>query len=130
MKDVAQRVAGLSPTRRRLLEARLRQARPGALPAAEPVAVIGIGCLLPGGVAGPADYWRLLVNRTDAVRRVPPERWDADAYYDPDFDAPGKMATRHGGFLDAAVDQFDAAFFGISPREAASLDPQQRLLLE
>src|SRR5207302_10515260 len=48
---------------------------------------------------------------------------------DPDPEAPGKMYTRFGSFLDN-VDQFDAQFFGISPREAVSMDPQHRLLLE
>jgi acyl transferase domain-containing protein/acyl carrier protein/ubiquinone/menaquinone biosynthesis C-methylase UbiE len=96
---------------------------------AEPVAVIGIGCRFPGGVMNPDDYWRLLERKGDAITEVPPGRWDVNQYYDPNPDAPGKVCTRYGGFLDG-VDLFDAEFFGITPREAVSMDPQQRLLLE
>ncbi len=93
------------------------------------VAVVGIGCRLPGGVEGPDDFWRLLATGTDAIVEVPAERWPADAWYDPDPDAPGKMNSRWGGFL-AGIDQFDPAFFDLSAREAQAMDPQQRLLLE
>src|SRR5262249_49174254 len=96
---------------------------------AEPIAIVGIGCRYPGGIADPETFWRVLDEGIDAVREVPRERWDIDALYDPDPGAPGKMTTRCGGFL-AEIDRFDAGFFGISPREAVSLDPQQRLLLE
>ena len=95
----------------------------------EPIAIIGIGCRFPGGVHDPESFWRLLHRGEDAIREVPPERWDIDAYYDPDPDAPGKMLTRNGGFL-AGIDQFDPDFFGISSPEATRMDPQQRLLLE
>jgi acyl transferase domain-containing protein/pimeloyl-ACP methyl ester carboxylesterase/acyl carrier protein len=95
----------------------------------EPIAIIGIGCRFPGGGTGPETFWKMLRNGVDAVREVPPDRWDIDALYDTDPDAPGKMYTRWSGFLDD-VDRFDPAFFGISPREAVSMDPQQRLLLE
>src|SRR5688572_19758838 len=87
----------------------------------EPIAVVGIGCRFPGGANDPESFWRLLRDGVDAVREVPPDRWDVDAYYDPDPDAAGRMYTRYGGFLDR-VDTFDAQFFGISPREATSLD--------
>ncbi len=104
--------------------------RRGARAVREPVAIVGIGCRFPGG----ADMTRRRSGScwstgVDAVTEVPADRWDIDALYDPDPDAPGKMSSRCGGFLDD-VSGFDPQFFGISPREAASMDPQQRLLLE
>lgn len=95
----------------------------------EPIAVIGMGCRFPGGANNPEEFWRVLHDGVDAISEVPPDRWDADAYFDPNPDAPGKSYTRFGGFLND-VDLFDAKFFRISPREAASMDPQHRLLLE
>jgi phthiocerol/phenolphthiocerol synthesis type-I polyketide synthase E len=95
----------------------------------EPIAIIGMGCRFPGGVSDPDDYWKLLQEGVDAIKEVPDDRWNIDAYYHQDPDAPGKMDTRWGGFLDK-VDTFDAYFFQISPREAEKMDPQQRLLLE
>ncbi|MFE3034837.1 beta-ketoacyl synthase N-terminal-like domain-containing protein [Streptomyces canus] len=92
-------------------------------PPAEPVAVIGVGCRLPGGVHGPADYWRLLTDGVDAIGRVPKDRW-RDFTPFPPADAPP-----YGGYLDD-IAGFDAEFFRITPREAAVMDPQQRILLE
>jgi acyl transferase domain-containing protein/acyl carrier protein len=94
----------------------------------EAIAVIGIGCRFPGA-AGPAAFWQLLCEGRDTITEIPAARWDLNALYDPDPDAPGTMSTRWGGFLEH-VDQFDPHFFCISPREAARMDPQQRLLLE
>ncbi|UOB60662.1 amino acid adenylation domain-containing protein [Burkholderia pyrrocinia] len=112
-------------------ELRLRRAEIAALRSDrnEPIAVIGMACRFPGRSDTPDAFWQLLDDARDAVTEVPGERWDIDRYYDPDPATPGKMATRHGAFLER-VDQFDAAFFGIAPREATYLDPQQRLLLE
>ncbi|GAU08622.1 type I polyketide synthase [Desulfoplanes formicivorans] len=99
----------------------------------EPLAVVGVGCRLPGGINSMDEYWRFLVDGKDAVIPVPQDRWDRERYYDPDRNAPGKMYTCEAAFLTAPsprLQDFDAHFFNISSREAAQLDPQQRLLLE
>ncbi len=95
----------------------------------EPVAVIGMGCRFPGGADTPEAFWNLLCDGRDSVRTVPADRWDAAALFDADPDAPGRIYSTAGSFLDH-VDMFDAEFFGIAPREAEGMDPQQRLLLE
>src|SRR5690242_8508718 len=82
---------------------------------AEAIAIIGIGCRFPGANDVGA-FWNLLRNGVDAIREVPVERFNLHHFFDPDPAAPGKMATRWGGFIEQE-DQFDAHFFGISPRE-------------
>jgi myxalamid-type polyketide synthase MxaE and MxaD len=94
-----------------------------------PVAIVGIGCRFPGGVDGPASFWRLLEGGVDAITEIPPDRFDLAHYFAAEPATPGRIMTRWGGFL-SDIDRFDADFFGISPREAERLDPQQRLLLE
>lgn len=96
---------------------------------AEPIAIIGMGCRYPGGVDSPEKFWNILKEGVDAITEVPSDRWNIDDYYDPDKNAPGKMYTRYGGFIDH-VDLFDPQFFRITPREAEEMDPQQRLGLE
>src|SRR5437870_104988 len=104
----------------------------GVLPGTlrDPIAVIGIGCRFPGGASSPRRLWDFLLQGRCAIVEVPRDRWDHRRYYDPDPNKPGKTYVRSAGFLEEAIDSFDAAFFGISPREAAVLDPQQRLLAE
>jgi acyl transferase domain-containing protein/acyl carrier protein len=117
--------------KRALIALRDLRARAEAAEAAvrEPVAAVGIGLRFPGGVRGPAAFWRLLSDGVDAITEVPPDRWNMAEFYDADPEARGKISVRFGGFLDG-IDRFDAPLFNVSPREAAMMDPQQRLLLE
>ncbi|WP_394838007.1 amino acid adenylation domain-containing protein [Pendulispora rubella] len=95
----------------------------------EPIAIVGMGLRLPGGVVDLGGLWNLLARGVDAVGPMPADRFRAHEFYDPHPDTQGKSYVRDGAFLDR-VDLFDPAFFGISPREATYMDPQHRLLLE
>jgi acyl transferase domain-containing protein len=131
VSDISERIDKLSPVKRALFELQETRASLSEMKRAreEPIAIVGMACRFPGGVDNPDAYWELLRNGVDAVTEVPPDRWDLGEYYDADPNAPGKMYTRHGGFL-TQIDRFDSHFFGIAPREAMSMDPQQRVLLE
>ena len=95
----------------------------------EPLAIVGIGCRLPGNVSSGEEFWSLLQNGVDAITEVPDNRWNLDAFYDQSPQTSGAMYTRWGGFLND-ISSFDAEFFRIPPREVASMDPQQRWILE
>ncbi|MFQ5334797.1 MAG: beta-ketoacyl synthase N-terminal-like domain-containing protein, partial [Flavobacteriales bacterium] len=95
----------------------------------EPLAIIGIGCRYPGNINTPEELWDFICNKGDALGPIPPDRWDADALFAPEWRRAGKINVRRGGFI-RDIDKFDAGFFGISPLEASRMDPQQRMLLE
>ncbi|MFH8979152.1 type I polyketide synthase, partial [Streptomyces sp. NPDC017890] len=95
----------------------------------EPIAIVGMSCRFPGGIASPEALWEFVSAGGDAVTDFPGDRdWDVDGLFDP-AGRSGTSVTRYGGFLHGIAD-FDAGLFGISPREALAMDPQQRLTLE
>ncbi|GAA1905945.1 hypothetical protein GCM10009716_14870 [Streptomyces sodiiphilus] len=88
----------------------------------QPLAVIGTGMRLPGGIRGLDAYWEALESGRDLVRTRPQSRMEP-------FAEEWARLPHRGSFLDDVLG-FDAAFFGISPREARAIDPQHRVLLE
>ncbi|MGE0536049.1 MAG: beta-ketoacyl synthase N-terminal-like domain-containing protein, partial [Pirellulales bacterium] len=98
---------------------------------AEPIAVVGYACRLPGADNAVA-FWRLLCNSASAVRSLAANRVGLaqTLRYDESREALlGADLDLQGGFLPD-VSGFDPLFFHISPREAAFLDPRQRLFLQ
>lgn len=134
LSDLEARILGMSKERLALLALELRD-RLADVPSEssvdprEPIAVVGMACRFPGTGDSVGTYWDDLLEGVDAVSEIPPDRWDVDAWYDPDPDTPGRIATRWAGTL-TDISRFDADLFSISPREARAMDPQQRLLLE
>src|ERR1700753_274173 len=108
MSSSADRIRKLSPKQLLLLalnqqerlEAAERRRR-------EAIAVVGIGCRISGGADRPLELWELLDAGRDAIREVPGDRWDIEALFDANPDAPARMSARSGGFLDG-ISGFDA----------------------
>ena len=121
MTDTPGNLEQLTPLQKAVLTIKQLRGRLDSLEQAhaEPIAIVGMGCRFPGGVDTPEAFWRLLCEGVDAAGPVPADRWDVEAYYDPDSATPGKIYPRYGYFLPD-VDQFDPHFFGLSPREATS----------
>ncbi|PCG85174.1 non-ribosomal peptide synthetase [Streptomyces sp. WZ.A104] len=93
------------------------------------VAIIGMGCRLPGSASDHRTFWENLMAGRDCITPTPPDRYDIATLGSRFRDKPGRLVGGRGGYIDG-FDEFDPAFFGISPREADHMDPQQRKLLE
>ncbi len=93
----------------------------------EPIAIIGMSCLLPKA-KDVESYWTNILNRVDAIEEVPLYQWDWRNYYDPDPLARDKIYSKWGGFLEDI--EFDPTKYGIPPSSLNSIDPMQILLLE
>ena len=94
-----------------------------------PIAIVGMGLRLPGGVNSASSLWDLLINKRNGHCLVPASRYNVDSFYKPSK-TTGSVASQYGYFLQDNIDKFDASFFSMSKTEVNKLDPQQRLLLE
>lgn len=94
------------------------------------IAIIGMGCRLPGNVSTPEQFWELCSRARSGWSEVPKNRFNQEVFHHPN---PGKAGTHNskgGHFLTEDLGLFDSPFFNITEQEAISLDPQQRHLLE
>src|SRR4051812_4053295 len=85
--------------------------RLAAVGEAEPIAIVGMACRMPGS-EGLDGLWQALDDGTDPITS---------------FACNGTLIPY--GMIDT-IAEFDAGFFRIAPREAQRMDPRQRLLLE
>ena len=95
-------------------------------PVAQPVAIVGMGCIFPKA-SNLKAYWRLVWRGQDAIGPVPPTHWSASDYYDPDPRRPDHVHCQRGGFIDPV--DFDPTEFGIPPSVIEATDTSQLLSL-
>ncbi|MGH9214324.1 MAG: SDR family NAD(P)-dependent oxidoreductase [Acidimicrobiales bacterium] len=93
------------------------------------VAIVGMAAVFPGA-PDTDQFWANVVNGVDSVTEVPADRWDAEAFYDPEATTRpnGRTPSKWGGFVPAVP--FDALAYGIPPRSLASIESVQLLSLE
>lgn len=91
------------------------------------VAVVGVGCLLPGA-RDAATFWRNVLDRTGSITEIPARRFDWRVLYSPDPKAPDKIISKWGAFFDEVP--FDPLRYGIPPNSMKSLSTSQLLALE
>jgi acyl transferase domain-containing protein/NAD(P)H-dependent flavin oxidoreductase YrpB (nitropropane dioxygenase family)/NAD(P)-dependent dehydrogenase (short-subunit alcohol dehydrogenase family)/acyl carrier protein len=99
---------------------------PVPVPDATSVAVIGMAGIFPDA-ANIDEYWRNILFGKNSITEVPPERWSAELFYDPEGKDTDHVVSKWGGFIDAV--DFDAFEFGITPQSLAAIEPVQLLSL-
>jgi acyl transferase domain-containing protein len=101
-----------------------------SFPVSSPIAIIGMGCRLPGDVKSPEEFWELCSRARSGWSTIPKERFNHEAFHHPNPDKLGCYNPKGAHFLSEDIGLFDAPFFNLTEKEAISMDPQQRLLLE
>ncbi|KAL4934949.1 hypothetical protein BDV06DRAFT_229278 [Aspergillus oleicola] len=95
-----------------------------------PIAICGMGMRLPGGIDNPDALYNFLLNKQDARKPVPTDRFNVDGFYNANG-KPGSLSIQQGYWLDDVdLAQFDPSLFSMNRAEIERMDPQQRLMLE
>ncbi|XP_021946548.1 phenolphthiocerol synthesis polyketide synthase type I Pks15/1-like [Folsomia candida] len=88
------------------------------------IAIVGMACRYPCANTI-AEFWSLLANGLEGIRKVPEGRWTKDKA----FIRMDNMGATEAGFLSCPIHTFDAKFFNTNAADIHYLDPQQRLSL-
>ncbi|KAJ4388197.1 hypothetical protein N0V93_008804 [Gnomoniopsis smithogilvyi] len=100
-------------------------------PKPSPIAICGMACRLPGGLEDPKEFWQFLLDKKEALCRVPADRFNVDSFHSVVKGNPGTTIMDSGYFLqEIDLKKFDPSFYSMSRREIERMDPQHRLLLE
>jgi acyl transferase domain-containing protein len=99
-------------------------ANPTSEPAADPIAIVGIGCMFPKA-QDLESYWANIRDGIDGITETPSTHWSTEDYYDANPDTPDMTYGRRGGFLEQS--DFNPLEFGISPRDVEATDTAQLL---
>jgi acyl transferase domain-containing protein/acyl carrier protein len=91
----------------------------------EPVAIIGVGAILPDAPDAPS-FWRNVAGGRYSITEVEPERWDPALYYDPDPKAPDKTYSKIGGWVRDYAWEPLAWKLPIPPKVSDAMDDAQK----
>jgi 8-amino-7-oxononanoate synthase len=92
------------------------------------IAIVGMACRF-AGAPDLVSYWEMTRTGRNGFEPVPPDRWAAAAFTDPNPRAADRSYAPAGGFLDE-IRSFPALALQIPPRRVEVMDPQQRLAIE
>ncbi|EHK50965.1 polyketide synthase [Trichoderma atroviride IMI 206040] len=99
-------------------------------PKTQPIAIIGMACRFPGDASTPERLWELCAEAQNTWSKVPPTRYNGDAFHHPRPENLGTIHSHGGHFLNEDVSLFDTSFFSLTADIARAMDPQIRMLYE
>jgi malonyl CoA-acyl carrier protein transacylase len=88
----------------------------------EPIAIVGMGCVLPDA-PDVATFWANILAGKSSVQEVTKDRWDPDVFWSADKDAPDKTYAKIGAFVHN--DAFNPLDYRMPPRAVEQMDPSQ-----
>ncbi|MFM7520794.1 MAG: beta-ketoacyl synthase N-terminal-like domain-containing protein, partial [Planctomycetota bacterium] len=91
------------------------------------IAIVGIGCVLPGALSV-AAFGELLDRGVPALADVPADRWNLRRALDPSGPRPWRTVAGRGGFVIGF--QYDWRRHKVPPKQIAAANPLQFMLLE